>query len=78
MTACSELTTPALPFPPLLSLKVKAVSANHLQLIDPANMRAMVSTVLAVTDCLIKVTATCINKDLSLRQNPPRLLTTGP
>lgn len=54
------------------------MSANHLQLIDPANMRAMVSTVLAVTDCLIKVTATCINKDLSLRQNPPRLLTTGP
>lgn len=78
MTACSELTTPALPFLPFLSLKVKAVSANHLRLIDPANMRAMVSSVLAVTDCLIKVTATGINKDLSLRQNPPRLLTTGP
>lgn len=37
-------------FPPLLSLTVKAMSANHLQLIDPANICVMVTTVLAVTD----------------------------
>lgn len=45
-----SLQPPALTFPPLLSLTVKAVSANHLQLIDPANICVMVSTVLAVTD----------------------------
>lgn len=60
---------PPSPLYPLLSLKVNAVSANHLQLIDPAHMRALVSTALAVIYWLIEVTAACIDKDLPLR--PP-------
>lgn len=77
MTAHSLFTTPP-PLSPLLSLKVNAVSANHLQLIDPANICTLVSTVLAMTDWLIKVAATCINKDLPMRQSLPWQLATGP
>jgi len=74
MTAHSLFTT----LSPLLSLKVNAVSANHLQLIYPANIRVLVSTVLDVRDWVMKVTATRIDKDLPLRQSPPWLLATEP
>lgn len=58
--------------------QVTAVIVNHLQLIDPANNYSTLSTVLVVTDWLIKVTFTRIIKDLPLRQNSPWQLTTGP
>lgn len=73
-----HLNQPVSSLPHPLTLKVNAVSANHLQLIDPANIRVLVSTAFAVTDWLIKVTATHIDKDLPLCQSPLWLLGTGP
>lgn len=63
------------PPPALLSLKVKDVGVNHLQLIDPANISA---SGLRCVNCDWLVTATRINKDLPPCQNGPCLLTAGP
>lgn len=58
--------------PHLSSLRANAGTANHLQLIDSADIRALVRTLLAVADLLIKEAAVHINKDLT--QNPLWLL----